>query len=185
MKNDVLSTKVGIVDLWMLRHGQTHANANGLLSGWHDVELTPLGVEQAKAVRPKLENIHFDAVYSSDLQRAVITARLAYGEPTQDARLRETNFGDYDGMPIANLDPNWVEELYVFKDFSAPNGESKAQTKNRVVDFINTLAPGRYLVVCHGGVIRTLTNELGEDRFINNTEILRIDWTNQKILEQI
>lgn len=172
-----------IVELWLLRHGQTTANAEGLLSGWNDVELTEEGLAQARRVRPKLEHLKFDAVYSSDLRRAVTTARLAYGEPIQERRLRETHFGDYDGMPIKGLDPHWVRDLYIFKDFSAPNGESKAQTHRRVAEFINTLKPGRYLLVCHGGVIRCLTNALGEDRFIDNTEILRIDWTHQLILE--
>ncbi|MFA5625615.1 MAG: histidine phosphatase family protein [Bradymonadales bacterium] len=174
-----------VLELWLLRHGQTHANANGILAGWLDTELTDLGIEQAKAVRPKLDAISFQAVYSSDLKRTVDTARLAYGEPIQDKRLRETHFGDYEGMYILKIDPLCLWELYTFGDFSAPNGESKSQTRDRVVEFINELAPGRYLVVCHGAVIRILSNELGEDYILDNSEILRVDWTNQKVIEKL
>lgn len=172
------------VILWLVRHGQSTANAERLLSGWVNPSLTTLGVDQACALRPFLENETFDGVYASDLIRTVQTARLAYGEPQIEPAIREMSYGDYDGKSIDDVDPKFIEALYAFKDVQAPNGESIPQTKERVTGFINTLKPGRYLIFCHGGVIRTISRHLGEDRFIDNAALLIIDWTTQKILER-
>ena len=170
------------VELWLVRHGQTTANYGNILSGWGDVELTAEGRRQAESLRAVLGDVEFTGVYSSDLQRAAETARLAYGEPVQDERLREIFFGDYDGLPISEIDPEWVRRLYEFNEVEAPGGESVEGVRRRVMDFIEELPPGRHLIFCHGGVIRGLSVHLGEDRFVQNAEILRIDWSGQRLL---
>ncbi len=174
------------VELWLVRHGQTVENQNGILSGWINAQLTALGITQADALKPILSQVEFDAVYSSDLDRAVETARHAYSDPTQTAALREMFFGDYDGKKLSQIDPEWVKALYLFVDhFSAPNGETMDDVSDRVTKFLDSLKPGRYLIVCHGGVIRTITRHLGEDRFLENGTALVIDWTHKKILKSI
>ncbi len=174
------------VEVWLVRHGQTVANENGTLSGWINAQLTPTGIQQAESLKPVLSQVDFDAVYASDLDRAIETARHCWGEPSQTSALREMFFGDYDGKAIKDIDPEWIKALYRFEEgFSAPNGETIEDVSSRVSKFLDSLKPGRYLIVCHGGIIRTISRHLGEDRFLNNGSALVIDWTHKKILQAI
>ncbi|GEM_PF-171075 len=171
------------VELWLVRHGETVENAAGILSGHIPARLSPKGIEQAKALKPKLENIQFDTVYSSTLQRAIDTANLAGFDPTPVDDLREFCFGDYDGKVISTLPFNWVKALYEFTtDFETPNGENMADVSKRVTRFIDSLPNGRHLIFCHGGVIRTIARHLGADKFIPNGTALIIDWTIKRIM---
>lgn len=172
------------VELWLVRHGQTDANAQGILSGWYEAQLSGRGIAQAKALAPLLRDIHFDGVFSSPLQRAQDTARYAGFEPKIVEALREFHFGDYDGLPLKDLPQDWVRALYAFEDFQTPNGESIDDVKRRVSAFIETLPGGRYLLVCHGGVIRSIVRHLGVDKFLENGTALAIDWTSRVILGQ-
>ncbi len=168
-------------EIWLVRHGQTYANYDGIISGWIDVELTELGEKQAEMLAGELEGTHFDGIYASDLKRAIATARIAIGEPVIDKRLREFNFGDYDGRKIDTIDPRWVDDLYAFRDFITPNGERIAEARQRILGFIEGLPDGRHILFCHGGIIRSVSVYLGEDRFIGNTEVIKIDWDRQVI----
>ena len=171
------------VEIWLVRHGQTNENARNILSGQIEATLSQRGVQQARALASKLGSISFDAVYSSSLKRAIETARYAGQNPIAVDALREFSFGDYDGKNINELPREWVKSLYDFADdFKAPNGETIADVSKRTTDFLNTLKPGRYLIFAHGGVIRTIGNHLGVDRFINNGTVLIVDWTNKEIL---
>src|SRR5512139_2756474 len=104
-------------ELWLVRHGETPASRGRTLAGWTDVPLTEHGEEQASALRPLLVAEPFDGVWSSDLRRAVTTARLAWGEPRQDARLREMGFGSLEGQLWETLDPLAQEGLARFEGF--------------------------------------------------------------------
>lgn len=173
----------GNVELWLVRHGQTNENANGILSGQIEAELSPLGIEQARALGPKLDGIRFDHVYASSLKRALDTAHYAGYDPEPVDDIREFCFGDYDGKPISEVPEEWGRALYAFKhDFETPNGENIAMVNARVTRFVNSLKPGRYLIFAHGGVIRTIAQNLGADRFIQNGTALIVDWTHRYIL---
>jgi len=91
-----------MLTVYLLRHGETTWNADGnRYCGASDVELTPKGLEQALQAQKLLEGIRFDAVYSSPLQRAFITAQIASGKdpseiiPVQE--LKEASFGSWEG----------------------------------------------------------------------------------------
>ena len=171
------------VELWLVRHGETIENASGILSGHIAARLSPRGIEQAKALKDKLANISFDCVYASSLQRAIDTAHYAGFEPTPVDELREFCFGDYDGKDITSLPKGWVKALYEFtEDFETPNGECIADVSARVTRFINTLPPGRHLLFCHGGVIRTIGRHLGVDKFIPNGTALIVDWSTKRVM---
>ena len=171
------------LELWLARHGQTTANEDGVISGWHDVELTPAGARQARALGARLAGVEIDRVWSSDLARAVATARIARGEPELDPRLREIHFGDIEGARWDTLDERFREALLDFERFAAPGGEDLLALSARLLDFVGSLEPGRHLVVTHGGVIRMLTRDLGEDRFVPNAGLVVVDWTAREILE--
>jgi len=170
------------LELWLVRHGQTVANQRAQFSGHSDVALTAQGVAEARALRPLVRGVSFQGVWSSDLQRAVRTARLAWGEPQVDRRLREMDFGDLEGRRWDELEPELAEALLAFDDFEAPGGETLAELSARVDGFLAELPAGRHLLVTHGGVVRLLTRRLGMNRFLPNTVVVALDWTAQQVL---
>lgn len=168
-----------VVRVWMVRHGETDWNADRRFQGWTDVALNDTGRDQATLLAGALAGVRFDSVWSSDLSRAIETARLAYGEPTADHRLRELNFGDLEGSVWDDLTPLVQAELVAFDGFTAPGGESIAEFKARVIEFLDGLSGGDHLVVTHGGVIRMVTRECGSDGFPGHTGVVVLDWTNR------
>lgn len=171
--------------LWLIRHGQTEANARHEFAGWTDVALTDRGQDEARALEPRLAVESFDSVWSSDLQRAVHTARLAHSEPQQDRRLREMNFGSLEGRTWHQADRVVQQALGDFQLFDAPGGETAAVFHARLHEFLDELPAGRHLIFTHGGVIRALTGPLGHDRFLQTGEVAVVDWTARKVLRII
>jgi probable phosphoglycerate mutase len=171
-------------ELWLVRHGETPASRGRMLAGWTDVALTERGEEQASALRPLLAGERFDGVWSSDLQRTVTTARLAWGEPRPDPRLREMGFGSLEGQLWETLDPRLQDSLARFEGFSAPGGESFEDLRVRVLSFLDELPGGRHLVFTHGGVVRLLSREVGEDHFVPTGTLLVLDWDGRKLLSR-
>jgi probable phosphoglycerate mutase len=108
-------------------------------------------------VRDRLEKIHFDAVYSSPLQRALRTAEIAgFPHPELTPLLREVDYGDYEGLTtkaIRETRPDW--ELY--RD-GCPGGETPAQIYARATEFITLAAgvDGRVLAFSHGHFLRAV-----------------------------
>ena len=115
-------------------HGTTFDNANSKCSGWKQVNLNEQGKEQAKRLG-EITNYKFDTLFTSDLVRAVDSASLAWPnlKKIQDKRLRECNYGDFDGK-----DKSLVKyEEHINKPF--PNGESLIDVQNRIENFIEFL----------------------------------------------
>lgn len=170
------------LELWLVRHGETPCSRDGIIAGWTDVPLTANGVAQAQALRPFLAGECFAGVWSSDLQRTVATARLAWGEATADARLREVNFGEFEGRAWATLDPAVRAAIAAFDGFRPAHGESFDETYARVGAFLAGLADGRHLVFTHGGVIRLLTRAAGRDGFVPTGTVVALDWGARTVL---
>ena len=122
------------VEIIYFVHGTTFDNAESKCSGWKQVELNELGKEQAINLG-KNTNYKFDVLFTSDLNRAINSAKLAWPmiKSIQDARLRECNYGKYDGEN---------KELVVYEEHIEnpfPNGESLKDVEKRIRDFINFL----------------------------------------------
>lgn len=83
------------MNLYVVRHGQVPSNVEGIVSGWNDEQLTDKGVLQANEIRNKLQNIQFDVVYSSPINRAKQTAIIVapQNEILYDSRLAEREPG--------------------------------------------------------------------------------------------
>lgn len=117
-------------------HGTSVDNEAGIASGWKDAPLSALGIEQSRALGEKLKDSRFDAVFSSDLKRAVDSATIAFGTRVpvmkKDARLRECNYGEYNGELAAIVKP--LHERYIAEPF--PGGESYEDVKKKVADFL-------------------------------------------------
>lgn len=119
-------------------HGTTTDNERDISSGWSDVGLSELGIQQSRELAEKTADRNFDRVFCSDLKRAVDSAVISWGgkhEIVQDARLRECNYGDFNGMPSSMVEP--LQE----KSVSVPmeNGESYEMVKTRISDFLDFL----------------------------------------------
>jgi len=119
-------------------HGTTTDNEQKISSGWSDVELSELGIQQSIDLRDKINPKEFDIVFCSDLKRAVHSAELTFKgivEIIQDPRLRECNYGDYNAQPSSIVEP--LQTQHVQKRF--PNGESYEDVKSRISEFLNDL----------------------------------------------
>ncbi|HEY4509017.1 MAG TPA: histidine phosphatase family protein [Candidatus Paceibacterota bacterium] len=120
-------------------HGTTTDNEKEISSGWKDVELSQIGIDQSIALKDKTQDMHFDVVFCSDLQRAVKSAELAWKgmyEIVPDARLRECNYGTLNGASSHIVEPMQEEEC-IEKPF--PEGESYVNVKTRIADFLEFL----------------------------------------------
>lgn len=144
-----------------IRHGQSEWNAIGKWQGHTDTPLSKLGKQQASKLAKRLRGLKFDAVYSSDLQRAAETGRLALPETEIriDSRLREINFGIYEGKTRESLTQE--EQKSVFGWWANPytrklqGGESMECLNRRVFDWMQELpTEADICVFCHGGVVR-------------------------------
>ncbi|WP_337867913.1 histidine phosphatase family protein [Meiothermus sp.] len=170
-------------ELWLVRHGQTTWNQEGRLTGWSDVPLTALGERQARALSEWLATQRFERVVASDLQRAIQTARLAYGEPQEvSAALRELEFGQLEGLKWAELPEVYKDALMGFEGFQAPGGESTAQMQRRVYGFFDGLPAGRHLIFTHGGVLRMVLRQFDQDRFLPPCAVVGLDWKHKQML---
>ena len=116
-------------------HGTTYDNARGKCSGWKQVELNDLGKEQAKNLGNLTKNLEFDIIFTSDLVRAIDSANLAWSEckKIQDARLRECNYGDYDGESKDLV----IYEEHINEKF--PNGEALKDVEKRIEEFLKDI----------------------------------------------
>lgn len=127
------------VEIIFEAHGTTFDNEAHLSSGWNDVELSPLGVRQSREMGERYKDIHFDAIFCSDLQRAYKSGELAFGDKfpiIQDARLRECDYGDFTQHPSSEVDvqkPKCIKEPFL-------NGESYEQTSKRMGEFLADLS---------------------------------------------
>jgi len=119
-------------------HGTTKDNENSISSGWSDAELSELGIKQSKQLKDQIDVKNFDAVFCSDLKRAVDSTSLTFGtsvEIIKDKRLRECNYGDFNGKPSKIVEP--LQEEHIINRF--PNGESYEDVKKRIKDFLDFL----------------------------------------------
>jgi broad specificity phosphatase PhoE len=163
------------MEIWLIRHGETDWNRNGRVQGWTDIPLNATGRDQAKRLARWLKDVKFEHIYSSDLSRALDTAKAVasvhHMEVTTTKTMREQFFGQAEGL-------NRVE-----KDKRFPNGAPDAETwealEQRVSSFLKEVAShhhtGPILVAAHGGVIRAALTWLGEKPVhIENTSMTRL-----------
>jgi broad specificity phosphatase PhoE len=160
--------------LYLIRHGEVEGAAAGKLVGRTDTPLSERGLEQSRQLAKELSAAQLCAIYSSDLQRARVTAetigihrRL---KVQQSSAWREVDTGDWEERTIALLHdeaPKLVAQL--FNDpasFKYPGGESFAAFTARVQRALDQLlithGTGEVALVAHGGVCRTIIgNALG------------------------
>ncbi|WP_328858548.1 acid phosphatase [Williamsia herbipolensis] len=147
--------------LIVIRHGETEWSKSGKHTGSSDIDLTDTGVEQARSLAGRVEELSLTdpQVFSSPRLRARRTAELAgLHVDTVEPLLVEWDYGDYEGLTspqIHETDPGWT----VFAD-GGPDGESPDEMSDRVDTVIEKLTPlldhGDVVVVTHGHFSRSL-----------------------------
>lgn len=157
------------ISLYVVRHGQTVDNLENRIQGHSDSPLTPLGVKQAEAVANRLATEHFDAIYSSDLGRAVATAGIIASKHDLPIRtsqlLRELNLGVAQGLTAKEFAEQYPEEYRLWSTYSVkhrpPGAESIESLTERCREFVQQVLRDhkdgdRLAVVCHSGSQRGL-----------------------------
>ncbi len=151
--------------LLVIRHGETLWNREGRIQGHIDIPLSPLGLSQALRLAEALRDEPVDAIYSSDLQRALQTAAaVAQGRPlgVQTLRgLRERHFGAFEGLTWEEIHARDPDSATRWKRrepaFPVGGGESLVELQARCVGELTRIAQqhaGRQVaVVAHGGVL--------------------------------
>jgi len=116
----------------LVRHGQTVTNAQRLLVGRSDAELTQLGERQARALQPLLADVR--EVWSSPLARALATASIAvpHLEPTVKESFIEVDYGALDGLPLSAVTPEQWQLFETDHRSALGGGESLASVDERV-----------------------------------------------------
>jgi 2,3-bisphosphoglycerate-dependent phosphoglycerate mutase len=176
--------------LVLTRHGQSEWNLKNLFTGWKDVDLTEVGIVEAKAAGRKLkaQGITFDVGFTSDLKRAQRTMTLMLEEMGQpgipvikSVALNERDYGDLSGLNKDDARERWgAEKVHIWRrsyDVPPPGGESLRDTAARVLPYyIQEILPRvlrgeRVLVTAHGNSLRALVMVL--DRLSPNEIIAR------------
>jgi 2,3-bisphosphoglycerate-dependent phosphoglycerate mutase len=155
--------------LFLFRHGETDWNREGRLQGHVDTPLNATGLAQAEVLARQLCAHRLDAVVSSDLSRALSTARIVAevcGVPLLvDEGLRETNIGEAEGLLWAEVKARFGEltERWHFDPQAAfPGGETGHQTLTRGLAALRRVTQShpyrRVAVSTHGAVVRQFVN---------------------------
>ena len=156
-----------MLELWLIRHGETDWNVANRIQGITDVPLNERGVAQAQRLAGRLAGVAFDAVYSSDSQRAFVTAQHALPGATiaTDVRLRELAYGVFEGhhwhsLPdeLRTVATTWRADRWGQR---IPGGESFRDLNERMQSLLADLpTAGRVALFSHGGAIRTVLYHL-------------------------
>lgn len=161
-----------------LRHGQTEWNTLKKIQGSGDSPLTKKGREETDQWVKTIQKYHWDRIIASDLGRvketvAILNSRLQL-PVSFDQRLREQNWGDWEGLTIPYIKENYREDLArrvaMGWNFSAPGGETRNAVKDRVLAALYESAikwPGqKILVICHQGVVKSVLYFITKREFL-------------------
>ncbi len=158
--------------LLLVRHGITEFNSTRRFAGHSDVEISGTGHEQAEKLRDRLADEKIDAVYCSDLRRALVTAEIVSSGHQVDIvtcpELREINYGEAEGLTFDEISRSHPEVSEMIANFSLelsfPGGETFAGFMERTNTFLRRLEKhpltDTILVVAHGGPLRVLVCSL-------------------------
>ena len=158
-----------MVKLFLVRHGETDWNKTGRYQGHTDIDLNATGIWQAERLRDRLAEQKIDAVYSSDLRRALHTAEIVTSRHNSLSlisleELRELNFGKLEGLNFEQVQLNCPEANWWSGrdsgELNVPGGETLSQLADRTKLFISKLgkhsSKETVLIVAHGGFLRML-----------------------------
>ena len=155
--------------LLLVRHGETEWNRQKRYQGQKDIPLNEFGRQQVSALSRRLKNEPINGLYTSDLCRSWETAKTISTNFSdlvivKDARLREMNFGEWEGLnwsEIREKDPSVVENWSNYlAEKGPPGGETLFRFSKRIRNFSDEIIKSHLnetiLLVAHGGTIMVL-----------------------------
>lgn len=154
--------------LLLVRHGQTAWNRAQRFQGQSDVPLDETGMAQIEKVARRLSQEMLDAIYTSDLSRAQMTARAIAANHTCpviiDPRLRELSFGEWEGLTYTEIASRFPDQLKSWEQDpfrnAPPGGETVSHLADRVDAVLRDLrarhAMQTVVIAAHGGPLQTL-----------------------------
>ena len=149
------------MNIFVVRHGQTEWNVLKKMQGSADIELNEKGLSQAQDTAEMLSNETFDVIFSSPLKRAKQTAKIINNSKGLniifDDRLRERNYGEFEGTNKSSFDYNefWSYE----KNIRYEKAENVQDFFKRIYNFLDEIISKDYnsvLIVCHAGVEKAI-----------------------------
>ena len=161
-----------MTEIYLIRHAQAEGNRYRILQGHWDGDVTALGLRQIELLSARFARIRVDAVYSSDLRRARLTAgaitRRAGLPLRTDERLREINIGPWEARFFGNVtraEPELARRfIYDQEHFFLEGAETYAQVGDRASAALREIAEGHrgqtVAVVSHGVTIRCMLSRL-------------------------
>ena len=166
-----------------VRHGETDWNRDRRFQGQVDVPLNTRGKSQARSLARALRSQKFDRAVSSDLSRAVETARAICGRQRVDAdpRWREFAFGEWEGLTWEQITQRWPDALHksaaAARDYAPPGGETFVTVRQRVgraLDDLRRAGHANVLVVTHAGPLHAILHYVFSDPQAEQDEILGV-----------
>lgn len=176
--------------IYVVRHGQTDYNINGLFQGRKDIPLNSVGIKQAEETAQKFKNISVDIILVSPLTRAKETAKYISNvtgiKPVIEQDLIERNFGDMEGKPNRE-DCNIKMLLDYEKNYNICNVEPIQSLFKRVSDCLDKIIDkymGKNVVlVTHGGVAQAI--DIYFHGFPENKDLQSIALKNCEVREYV
>lgn len=156
--------------VYMIRHTSVVWDGSVTCYGATDVDVRETFEEEATLTKIALDGVSVERVYTSPLSRAVkLAAFCGYPDAERDDRLREMNFGDWEGLLWADIIGDMeVDEFFEqYLTMPTPNGESQQDQQRRVKSFLDEKKAEGWssiMVFCHGGVINCARSLAGEVR---------------------
>lgn len=184
--------------LYLIRHGITDWNAQRKMQGHTDIPLNALGREQAQSLKTFFQTNPVEKVFSSDLDRALQTARLSSGFehiiPIQG--LREVRLGEIEGKTESEIVAQYGQEAWDHwvswapqANFAYPGGEthqeSLARFKHHLEDLFKNHEFKKAAAYTHGLILRRLAHHLcphlTEPLMIPNCGVFALHWKEEQL----
>ena len=157
------------MELILIRHGETDFNKEGVFRGQKDVRLNATGIAMAEATAEALKDKVFEAIYSSPLKRALVTAKRIAAPHEMEVRTNfdfiDINYGVWQGLPESEVKEKWprLYDKWLAKPGSVKflGGESTKKCWKRVISGLREIVflhgTGTIVIVSHRIPIRMMT----------------------------
>lgn len=178
--------------VYLVRHGETAWNRERRFQGHQDIPLSPAGLSQAERLAQSLRSEAFDAIYSSDLQRAVQTAEIIAREQSLPVvtlkGLRERFMGEWEGLTreeVAARFPDWPQRIAEGKHGTESLSALQERMMNQLEHLVRLHRGGRILAVSHGGSINAVLARVSRGRYgpgmtrLENTSLTHLVYDHQ------
>lgn len=190
-----------MLNLFVIRHGETEWNTQKRMQGRLDSDLTEKGKKDAQALGERLKGTDFVRIISSPSKRTLATAKLVMGGRPQlietDERLMEIHLGDWQGKVEKDIENEYPDQFQAYwnepASFVGVSGESFFDVKERLSAILSELEKatptGNVLVVTHGVVLKALyllcrnapVDEIWNPPFIHGTSLTMIKMQDGKM----